>query len=217
MVVKNTLRIRKTPSELSAVRRAAGRQGGYKKHGKRSLKNLEKDLIREHIDQRLMRATDVYINGQMSLAKGLQFLYRIDKTFIRTGKDKNTGEQQGYYRNEKPVLVESQWEIETYLETLAENNGDISDNDDESAAYYFITAKAPDGQAIEQGLARVHGRAPESIKIETHHTFSLAELATSRNAFPALNGNSDVTILPTNEEEQPDAHQLDVPDIEVQE
>lgn len=185
MAMATAKKPKKTPAEIRAIRREAGRKGGFAKGGYRSVEKLEKELMKEHIDQRLMRATDAYLNGQISLARGQQFLYRIDKIFVPSGgTDKETGAARGYWRNEKPVLVESQAEIEMYLEELADNNGELSDDTDPSSAYYFITTKEPNVQAIESGLSRVHGRPKESIDVGVNVRFSLVELSRLRDGIP---------------------------------
>lgn len=195
-----------TRAELSAIRRDAGKKGGFAKGGHRSVIKLQKDLIREHIDQRLMRATDVAVNSHLSLVRGIQFLYRIDKTFVKTGsKNKETGEANGYWRNEKPVLVTAQWEIENYLEELAENNGDLSDDKDEGAAYYFITTKEPNQQAVESTMNRLHGRPTETIAHTGDVKFSLVQLARTREE-EMLNANADTKII-----EEPAELLLDAP------
>lgn len=195
-----------TRAERAAINRENGRKGGFAKGGHRSVIALQKDLIKTHIDQRLMRATDVFLNAHISLARGVQFLYRIDKTFVRSGgKNKETGEANGYWRNEKPALVTAQWEIEKYLEELAENNGDISDDKDEGAAYYFITTKEPNQQAIDSGMNRVHGRPKETIAHEGEIVFSLVQLAAQRKS-EMLDANADTKVL-----EEPDVL-LNAPD-----
>lgn len=184
--VKVSRKPKRTRAEISAIRRAAGRKGGLQKAGRVSIATLQKDLIKEHIDQRMMRATDVALDSQIAIARGLSFLYRIDKKWIPTGKDR------GYWRNEKPVLVESRTEIEEYLERIAENNGDIEDDEDSGAAYYYITTKEPNNQAIDSMLNRVHGKPKETVDVNQHHTFSLLDLHKKREM---IDGNADTRIV----------------------
>lgn len=188
---KNAPKEKKTRAQISAVRRAAGKIGGRKSAGLVSIATLQRNLVREHVDQRLMRATDVMINSQISLARGQQFLYRIDKKFIETGRTKD-GEAKGYWRNEKPVLVTAQYEIEDYLSELAENNGDISDDKDDGAAYYFITTKEPNMLAIKDAQDRIHGKPRETVEHTGEVKFSLVGLAAQRTM---IDGNKDITVL----------------------
>lgn len=178
-------RVKKTPAERAEIARINGRKGGLHKAGRVSIAALQQRLIKEHIDQRLMRATDIAVNAQIALARGISFLYRIDKK--QDPKSKR-------WINQKPVLVEKQWEIEAYLEQLAENNGDIDDDKDESAAYYYITTSKPDGMAIDSMLNRVHGRPKETVDINNNHIFTLAGLADQQKTM--INGNADMKILP---------------------
>lgn len=85
------------------------------------------------------------------------FLFRIDK--IRVGKDR--------YINDKPKQVTEQWEMEAYLDGLARHaNGDIEDEKDPSAAYYFLTAKEPNGMVIADMLDRSIGKVRQVVGLE---------------------------------------------------
>lgn len=175
---------KRTRAELSVARARAGRAGAAAVHGYMSPAKVEKIVIRDHLDQRLMRATDKMINGQISLAVGQQFLYRIDKEWNRV---------LNKFVNQKPVLVESQLEIEAYLQELADNNGVLEDDKDGGAAYYYITTKEPSIQAIDSAFNRVHGKARESLDVNQHHTFSLLDLHKQRRTM--IDGNADTTIM----------------------
>lgn len=182
---KYTRRI--SPAAFSDARRKNGQKGGLVKGGRVSIAVLQKTLIKEHIDQRVLRATDALLDSQISLAKGLSFLYRIDKKWIATGKG-----DAGYWRNEKPVLVESRVEIEEYLEGL-KDEGDATDDQDEGAAYYFITTKEPNNEAIKDMLNRVHGKPRETVDVNQNVKFSLIDLAEKR---AMIDGNKDMVVLP---------------------
>lgn len=192
---------RKTRAEIRAIRSAAGKKGAAAKHGRgRSIATLEKEAIKKAIDQRAMRATDRLMNGQISLATGQQFLYRIKKTWVEMGKLKrgqaDEGNQSGYWRNEKPELVTSQWEIEQYLEELAENNGELDDDKDGGDTYYYITTKEPNNQAIDSLLNRVHGKPKDDNALAgLHAAFSLLELARRSTSLAPINGNADVQTV----------------------
>lgn len=174
-----------TREQLAIVRARAGRAGAAAKHGAKSPAQVEKAIVRDQIEQRLMRATDTMLNAQISLAHGQQFLYRIDKEW---------NEKLKKWFNLKPVLVTSQFEIENYLEELADNNGDLSDDKDEGAAYYFITTKEPSIQALDSSFNRVHGKAKETQDVNVNHTFSLVALHQKRREI--VDGNAGMRILP---------------------
>lgn len=173
---------RKTLAEIRKVRSEAGKRGavarGFTLRGQNkpsTFAKLAKEAQKDILDQRFLRVTDNLANAQISLATGLQFLYKIEKRAI-----KNTKGEITHYENEKPELVMSQLEIENYLAELAENNGDISDNGDASATYYYLTTKEPQNNAVEAILNRVHGKARETVNMNVEGTFSLAVLAGSR-------------------------------------
>lgn len=192
---------RKTRAEIRAIRSAAGKKGAAVKHARgRSVATLEKEAIKKAIDQRAMRATDVLMNGQISLARGQQFLYKIKKTWVEMGKLKrgqaSEGNQSGYWRNEKPELVTAQHEIESYLEELADNNGDLSDNKDNGDTYYYITTKEPSNQAIDSLLNRVHGKPNDGNSgNDLAAAFSLLAFAARASNLAPIDGNKDVVTL----------------------
>lgn len=192
-----------TLAQIRKIRSEAGKKGGAARAakygengGKKSLAMLEKEAIKKAIDQRAMRATDVLMNGQISLAKGQQFLYRIRKTWVDMGKLKrgqaDEGNQKGYWRNEKPELVTSQYEIEAYLEELAENNGELSDDQDRGDTYYYITTKEPNNQAIDSLLNRVHGKPTDGAGNLAAAAFSLLAFAARSAQLAPRDGNSDI-------------------------
>ena len=119
--------------------------------GAKSLRTLEKERVLEAYRQRVMSNADRLLNAQMSIALGQQFLFRIDKTKV-------IGPKGGIsYRNERPVLVTSETEIEDYINgNFVE--GDVDDGKDPAASYYYITTKEPENQALEGILNRTFGK-----------------------------------------------------------
>lgn len=215
MLSSMAIKPRKTLAEIRKIRSEAGKKGALARgetlrNNKRptTYQALAKEAQREILDQRFLRVTDKLANAQISLATGQQFLYKIEK-------QKVTGPKGGIsYVNKKPELVTSQFEIENYLEELAENNGDISDDQDPDATYYFLTTKEPNNAAIDSIHNRVHGKAVEMHIVEQHHMFSLTELAASRDASPTMiDGNADLIGLPTVAKKEVDEPIEDVPDV----
>lgn len=151
-----------------AARLKSGKLGGRPK-GSLSPENLEKEREKKALDQFYLRAQRRINQSQVALATGQTFLYRIDKEFVSLGKN-------SYYKNLPPKLVTSQTELEAYLTDLAEHNGDISDDKDSGAAYYFLTTKEPSNEAIKDILNRVHGKPKETIEQNTTVTFTLRGL-----------------------------------------
>lgn len=162
-----------TPEQL----RKFGKLGGRPK-GRKNSKTIEKEIIKKHFDERILRATDSLIDAQLSLARGQTFLYKIEKEWVKTGESKN-GKEQGYWRSLKPKLVENTHEIESYLEGLTDE-GDVDDDQDPGATYYFLTTKEPNNMAIDSLHNRVHGKPKESIDVTGEIKFSLKQLADSR-------------------------------------
>ena len=143
-----------------------------------NVKTLEQRLIKKDFDQRVMRISQKLFASQASLALGQQFLFKIDKEFVKTGTKKN-GDDNGYWKNLPPKLVTDQFEIESYLESLA--NGDIDDDQSPDKVYYFITTKEPNNNAVDSLLNRVHGKPKESIEMNVE-VFSLKQLHARRQA-----------------------------------
>lgn len=170
------------------------RPGAGRKTGSLSPENLEKALIKKHMENRIMKITDPLINAQAVLAMGQTFLYKIEKEWIKTGVTKS-GKENGYWRNKKPVQVETQWEIESYLEGLVEE-GDMHNDQDPGATYYYMTAKEPNNMAIDSLQNRVHGKPKETLGVDVNVKFSLKGLAEKRRM---LSGNI-VKIIDITEE-----------------
>lgn len=142
--------------------RANGKKGG-RPLGSKSLASLERDKVMAAWRQRVFRFADNLLDSQMTLAVGQMFLYRIDKEFVPTGK----GPDGGFYKKLKPVLVEDEWEIRAYIEREVEG-GNPHDDTDAGSAYYYITAKEPNNQAIDSMLDRAGGRAVAITQVQGH-------------------------------------------------
>lgn len=182
------------------IARANGMKGGRPK-GAKSKSTLVKEVVKKDFDERVLRLNDRLINAQASLALGQTFLYKIEKEWIKTGEKKN-GEENGYFRNLKPKLVTAQWEIESYLERLAENNGTLDDENDPEATYYFLTTKEPDNKAIDSLRDRTFGKAKEHIEVTGEIKFSLKGLAQRR---AEVDAGTSPNLLPAVEAEIKDA------------
>ncbi len=142
--------------------RGGHRPGAGRKKGKKEAKTLEREKVLEGVRQRIMGISHLLVDKQLVLARGQQFLYKIEKEWIKTGK----GDKAGYWRNKKPELVEDESTIRWYLENLTdEANGDVEANDDPSATFYFLTVKEPNNQAIDSMLNRTFGSPVQSTKL----------------------------------------------------
>lgn len=142
--------------------RSGNNHKGGRPKGKKGIKTLEREIIAEAIRQRTLRNVDIIYDSQLTIAKGLTFLYKIEKEWIATGK----GPKKGYWKNKKPELVESQAEIEAYLEERIENQGDMDDDQDSGATYYFLTTKEPNNMAIDSMLNRAIGKPKDTLEVQ---------------------------------------------------
>lgn len=141
-----------------------GKLGGRPK-GSKTAAVIERDEAIKKFRERVAQNADRLFDLQMGLAKGAQYLFRIDKEWVKTGEGKNG--EKGFFRNKKPVLVVSPEEMRQYLEDEFVN-GDAEDDQDEGAAYYFLVAKDPSNQAIDSMLDRTFGRAKSELEVNVN-------------------------------------------------
>lgn len=130
--------------------------GAGRPKGKKNSATLEKEAILKEYRQKILKSADVLFNAQITLARGQTYLYKIEKEEIIGPKGGKS------YKNKRPELVTSQWEIEDYLQGLIEE-GDKDDEDDPNAAYYFLTTKDPDNKAIDSMLDRTWGKSTQPL------------------------------------------------------
>lgn len=136
--------------------RGGKRPGAGRKKGSKDPETLEREAVLAAFRQRAMSAADILFDAQLTIARGQTFLYKIEK-------EKIVGPKGGIsYRRMKPVLVTSQFEIEQYLEGLIEE-GDLDDENDPAATYYFLTTKEPNNQAIDSLLDRSLGKSAQPV------------------------------------------------------
>lgn len=138
-------------SRSNPAARENGKKGG-RPPGTKSAATLEREAVYREYKQKVLAVTDVLFNSQLHLARGVTYLYKIEKELVvgpRGGKK---------YIKKRPVLVESQAEIEAYLMGKYVE-GDEDNEDDPNATYYFLTAKAPDNKAIDSMMDRAYGKA----------------------------------------------------------
>lgn len=111
--------------------------------------------VNQEVQRRIMKIADRLVDRQVSLAIGQSFLYRIDKTWVQTGKGR------GYWRN-KPAVIETDPEvIQAYLDGAFDDRSE----DEGGSSYYFITTKEPSGQDVERLLNRAIGPAPKTLEL----------------------------------------------------
>lgn len=153
-------------AEVKKNKKGGKRPGAGRPSGAKNVATLERNKVLEGIRQRVMQKADFLFDKQLQLAAGQQFLYKIEKEYIDLGETKG-GKKKGYYKAKRPKLVTEEWEIRAYLENLVDKvNGDIEDEFDPAATYYFITTKEPSNQALDSMLDRTFGRATQPVSGE---------------------------------------------------
>jgi len=120
------------------------RKGSGSYLGRKNKSTIEKEILAEEIKQRVLKAKNVLINSQISLAQGCQYLYKIKKS------------KKGDKQNRRPELVTSQTEIEDYLA------GECEGSEDE---YYYMTTERPDNKALDSLIDRVAGKPAQAIEM----------------------------------------------------
>lgn len=142
-----------TQKQIDANRRNAKKAG--RKPGTLNASTLDRIKVNKMFQQKVMNVAELLFQKKLHLAHGQTFLYKIEKYYQGTGKNR-------VLKRKKPKLVTEQWEIEQYLEGVIENGG-MEDPED---TYYYITAKEPSNQAIEDLLDRGLGKVAQAIKTE---------------------------------------------------
>ena len=133
------------------------RPGAGRKPKSKNKTTLEREEVLKAFRQRAMKSADILFDAQLSLARGLTYLYKIEKELQVAPKG---GKK---YVSSKPKLVTEQWEIEAYLEGEI-TEGDADDENDPNATYYYITTKDPDNKAIDSLLDRSLGKVAQGLQ-----------------------------------------------------
>lgn len=135
--------------------RQNGKKGGRPK-GTKNPETLMREAVLAEFRQRVMRSADILFNSQLHLAKGQTYLFKIEKEL-------QIGPKGGKkYVASRPKLVTSETEIQDYLMN-AIVEGDVDDEKDPNATYYFITAEKGDNKAIDSMLDRAFGKSTQNI------------------------------------------------------
>jgi hypothetical protein len=134
-----------------------GRKGG-RPPGRRNRKTLERDAQLERLRQRVFASQDPIISGLITNAVGVSYLFKIEKKKIKGPKGGTS------YQAQRPVLVKNQSEIQDYLAGLIEE-GDMHDDQDPAATYYYITTEKPETAAAKELWDRAFGRSASSIEL----------------------------------------------------
>lgn len=117
------------------------RPGSGRKPGTANQSTIWRAKVKRELQDRIAAHAEALLNSQLTLAKGVSYLYRIDK------------DSKG--NNLRPVLVTIPGEIEDYL----------AGNADEDS-YYYITTERPENRAIDSMLDRTFGKAEQSLDLK---------------------------------------------------
>lgn len=142
-----------TAKQIEANKKNAKKAG--RKKGSLGAATLERMAVNKAYQEKVLGVADILFRNKLHLAQGITYLYKIEKYYKGTGKNRTL-------MRKKPKLVTEQWEIEAYLEERIVN-GDIESEED---TYYYITTDKPSNQAIEDMLDRGLGKVPSSLLTE---------------------------------------------------
>ncbi len=134
------------------------RQGGGRPMGSKNKSTIEQNLIRDEFKSRILENIQELLTSQLIVAKGANYLYRIDE-------EKNS---KGRVISKKHVIVTCPIEIQNVLDEC-EGTGDFEDN------YYYITTKTPDTKALDSLMDRVFGKSTSSLDIKSEVRLELGE------------------------------------------
>ena len=134
------------------------RKGAGMKKGQVTKKKLEEKIANEYIRQRVFKAIPNIITAQMNLARGCQYLFKLEKIY-----DKKSN-QWIVPKGSQPKIVKDKDEIASYLA------GDY--NDKPEADYYFLTTEKPDNKALDSLLDRTLGKATQKVDLRANLTIS---------------------------------------------
>lgn len=136
--------------------KGGARPGAGRKRGGKNPSTLEKEATLAVLRQRILQNAQSLFNAAKSAAIGNQYLYKIETTIDPKTKKRTRS---------RPVIVESQIEIEDYIDRLdRENRGETVDDEDDTV-YYFISTKEPNVNAIKDLFDRAFGKPKEELEI----------------------------------------------------
>lgn len=134
------------------------RKGAGMKKGQVTKKKMEEKIANEYIRQRVFKAIPNLITSQMNLARGCQYLFKLEKIY-----DKKS-DKWIVPKGSQPKIVKDKFEIASYLA------GEY--NDKEDADYYFLTTEKPDNKALDSLLDRTLGKATQKVDLKANLTIS---------------------------------------------
>lgn len=133
--------------------RGGPRPGSGRPKGTVEPQTIERMEALQRFRSRVAKSVDKLYAAQLSLATGVQMLFRIE--IDEKGKES------------KPEMVSDQEEIQKYLA------GDFTED---HAKYYFLATERPNNQAIDSLMDRTFGKAQQNVKVEDERPNPLLEI-----------------------------------------
>jgi len=132
------------------TKKGGKRPGAGRKKGRKDNATIIREKAEEAFKQKILGVLDSLFTGQVTLAQGCQYLFKIE---TKRWKTKNGKWKE---KRKAPKVVKNPEEIEAYL------RGDYDGSRDE---YYFLTTDKPDNKAIDSLVERVFGKAKQSLDV----------------------------------------------------
>jgi hypothetical protein len=133
----------KIDSLIDKSKHGGRREGAGRPEGSKNKATLEKQLIRDELDQRVLKNVDRLLNSQIDLAVGEKYLMVV-KTIGKGAKQ----------RQETTIVTDLEL-IKKYLDE------DLDNTDEE---YYYMTTKPANNQALQGLLDRTFGKASQTVE-----------------------------------------------------
>lgn len=126
------------------------REGAGRKKGGKNSSTIDREEARKYMQAYIIDSLEPLLQAQRSLARGLQFVYKIEEE-----KD-----DKGRVLSRKHVQLTGPEEIGHALDVLK------GFSDAEDGEYYYLTSKQPDVRAIDSMLDRAFGKATQSLEMD---------------------------------------------------
>lgn len=109
------------------------------------------------MEKRILRHVDSVLSSQLTIARGVTYLFVIEEK--GEGKDKRKETRR----------VTDPLEIQAYIDSLADE--ELATQMADSGNFYFITTERPDNKAIDSMFDRVFGKAVTNVEIKNVEQF----------------------------------------------
>ena len=125
------------------------RKGAGRPKGKVNEMTLRIQEAQRGLRETIMANLEPILQAQLALAKGVSFVYRIERT-----------KREGQVDKVEHLLVEDPQEIKEFLDENGGGNGTLGEK------YYYITTKQPDNRSLDSLLDRLFGRSRQNLGLD---------------------------------------------------